>query len=319
MGFIEPKTCISGPVSNTVTPVKKPVGPCDDIKDRISSQQPEIILPESQSPGRKYDCEDNIPLRPQRERVRNEIAEYVILMLGGPVVDLELDQQQISMAVNEALKIFEEWAPSEYFQYYTFETQSGISTYCMPCDIGIIRQVHYVPKSCDGASELGGSMPLGWIGDTGYGAGGLSYGSWGYNRHQPYWGYQGEWVAFKIYEEMFERTSSRNPGWEFVEDRHHIKIYPAPQGDGGTVTVSYVQKKKNWPEVHQFMQEYALALCKIMLGRIRSKYNSIVSPGGGVTLDGQNLLTEGVQEKKDLERDLIFKWNDQQDLMITLG
>jgi hypothetical protein len=284
---------------------------CNILKDYLPNQSlNDNILPESESPGRTYNCQTGP--RFKRERIRSEIADYVLLMLGAPSIEIELDKQQLSLAVNESLKIFEEWAPDHYFQYYSFVASAGQSVYKMPCDVGMIRDVTYAAALCDGASELGGSMPLGWIGDTGYGAGGLAWGAWGYNRWQPYWGYAGEWVLFKQYEEMFERLSSRNGGWEYFEDLHSIKIYPTPSAGGGIVTVHYLQNKKDWAEVHQFMNEYSLALSKIMLGRIRSKYSSILSAGEGVQLDGDRLLEEGKTEKLQLEKDLIYKWNAPQ-------
>lgn len=289
---------------------------CDIVQDMIPGTQTNPnILPESQSPARGYDC--NVGPRFNRERIRSKIADYVLLMLGSPVIDIELDQQQLTLAVDEALRIFEEWAPASYFEYFHFQTTAGQSIYKLPCDIGLIREVNIDTNFCNGASELGGSMPLGWIGDTGYGAGGLAWGAWGYNRHQPYWGYGGEWVMFKQYEDMFERLSGRNGGWEFNEDNYTIKIYPTPQIGGGHVTVHYLQKKKDWNEVHQFMNEYALALAKIMVGRIRSKYSTIVSPGEGVTLDGATILEEGKSEKIQLEKDLITRW--QEPIPIILG
>lgn len=283
---------------------------CKSVIDDLSGQINPNILPEHESPARSYICDDQNLYRPQREKIRGEIADYVLLMLGAPVIDIEIDKQQLTLAIDESLRIFEEWAPSSYFSYYNFKTAAGQADYQMPCDVGMIRDVHFEPKTCDAASQLGGSMPLGWIGDTGYGAGGLAWGAWGYNRFQPYWGYAGEWVLFKQYEETFERVSSRNGGWEFLEDSHTIKLYPTPQMEGGMVSVHYLQRKKDWSQVHQWMNEYALALSKIMIGRIRSKFTNIVSPGGGVSLDGQNILTEGLEEKKQLEKDLIYKFND---------
>ncbi len=295
-----------------------PADQCDDLNVTAAGFPTDSnILPEPESPARKVARKDEISARPGREAIREQISDYIILMLGGPVVDLELDQQQITLAVDEGLIMFEEWAPSSYFEYFTFETVAGVSVYDMPPDIGMIKQVHYASPSCDAASQLGGAQPLGWIGDTGYGAGGLAWGAWGYNRHQPYWGYGGEWVMFKQYEETFERLSGRNGGWEFFSSDHKIKVYPTPMFSGGTITVHYLQKNKDWDKVHQFMNEYSLALAKIMLGRIRSKYSQIVSPGQGVTLDGQMLLEEGKTEKMQLEKDLVYKWAEP--IPINLG
>lgn len=54
----------------------------------------------------------------------------------------------------------------------------------------------------------------------------------------------------------------------------------------------------------QWIREYTLALCKILLGRIRSKMASIPIPGGDLTLDGDSLLTEGQADRERLETDL---------------
>jgi hypothetical protein len=58
------------------------------------------------------------------------------------------------------------------------------------------------------------------------------------------------------------------------------------------------------------MQEGALAHAKIMLGRIRSKYTTLPGAQGGVQLDGKDLITEGIQEKKDWEERLINRYGD---------
>lgn len=71
-----------------------------------------------------------------------------------------------------------------------------------------------------------------------------------------------------------------------------------------TVVVNYLQRMYDWPEVNSWMKDYALAHAKEILGRIRSKYDRYVSPGGGVSLDGQALLAESQQEKERLRESL---------------
>ena len=56
--------------------------------------------------------------------------------------------------------------------------------------------------------------------------------------------------------------------------------------------------------------EGALAFAKIMLGRIRSKITNPPGPNGGVQLDGQQILQEGLQDKKDWEERLITRFGD---------
>jgi len=50
----------------------------------------------------------------------------------------------------------------------------------------------------------------------------------------------------------------------------------------------------------QWIKKYGLALCKELLGTIRSKYGSIPIPGAETTLDGDTLRTEASTEKEFL-------------------
>ena len=81
--------------------------------------------------------------RPNRGKIRGQLKDYVLLMLGAPVVQIELDEQQLDLAVDHALQILEEWAPREFFRYYVFNTVPGKSIYEMPIDVGYVRNVFY--------------------------------------------------------------------------------------------------------------------------------------------------------------------------------
>jgi len=245
--------------------------------------------------------------RKHREKVREDIKDYVLLMLGAPVVKVELDVQQLDLAVNQAMKIFEEYAGREFFDYYTFRTIPGKSVYKMPDDVGVIRNVFYREQGANFAfnsQDMGGSLPLEYFypGSAGGSVGMI-------NPVQPMWGNMGEWVLFKQYENMYARTSSQIGGWEWVSDLGYIKLYPTPCG-GNTAMVHYLQKCKDWREVNQAMQEGALAHAMIMLGHIRGKYASPPGPGGGMQLDGEYMKTKGWEMKKEWQEDLIYKFGD---------
>lgn len=55
---------------------------------------------------------------------------------------------------------------------------------------------------------------------------------------------------------------------------------------------------KNW------IRKYALALCKVILGNIRSKVSQIPIPGQSVTLNGTELISQGKEEMKQLVEDM---------------
>ena len=246
--------------------------------------------------------------RPNREKVRQQIREYILHMLGAPALKLELDEQNIDFCVDQALKIVEDYAPREFFSYYVFITTPGKSVYEMPPDVGIVRNVFYKEQGTFAfqASDLGGAIPVEYFYPGGAYAsiqGGLI------DPIQPIWGRMGEWVLYKQYEQMYSRVSSNIGGWEWVGGLKHIKLYPVPYAPQ-RVIVHYLQKNKDWTEVTQAMQEGALTYAKEILGRIRSRYKNAPGPGGGMQMDGEALLQEAREDREKWFENLIGKFGD---------
>ena len=61
----------------------------------------------------------------------------------------------------------------------------------------------------------------------------------------------------------------------------------------------------------RFIRDHTLAMCKVTLGEIRSKFTSLPGFNNAVSLDGEKMRDEGKEEKEALEADLIehFKWS----------
>lgn len=246
--------------------------------------------------------------RKQREKVRMQVREYVLHMLGAPVVKLELDEQNIDFCIDQAMKVFEDYAGKEYFSYYVFNTVPGKSVYDMPPEVGMIRNVYYKEMGTFAfqASDLDGAIPIEYFYPGGSYAsiqGGLM------DPIQPMWGRMGEWVLYKQYEQMYSRVSSNLGGWEFLGGFGTIKLYPVPYRVQNVI-VHYMQKQKDWAEVTQAMQEGALTYAKEILGRIRSKYQSVPGAGGSVAMDGSTLIQEAREDRQKWFEDLVYKFGD---------
>jgi hypothetical protein len=54
----------------------------------------------------------------------------------------------------------------------------------------------------------------------------------------------------------------------------------------------------------QWIRRFALALCKEILGQIRSKFATVPIPGDSVTLNGSALISEGKDEQDKLREEL---------------
>lgn len=252
--------------------------------------------------------------RKKRERVREQVRDYILHMLGAPMVTIELDEQNIDFCIDQALMIVEKYAPRDYFQFYVFYTTPGQSVYKMPPDVGYVRNVYYKEQGnfAFQASDLDGAIPIEYFYPGGAYAsiqGGLI------DPTQPIWGRMGEWVLYKQYEQMYSRVSSNLGGWEWIGGYDNIKLYPVPY-NSQKVIVEYIQKLKDWDQVTQEMQEGALTYAKEILGRVRGKFKNPPGPNGGVQLDGDQLIQEAREDRKQWMEELIYKFGDL--LPITL-
>jgi hypothetical protein len=59
------------------------------------------------------------------------------------------------------------------------------------------------------------------------------------------------------------------------------------------------------PFANQWIKDYSLATCKMMLGEAREKFGQVASPQGSTTLNGSALKTEAKAEIDALELELI--------------
>jgi hypothetical protein len=55
---------------------------------------------------------------------------------------------------------------------------------------------------------------------------------------------------------------------------------------------------------NQWIKDYTLATCKLMLGEARSKFGAIAGPGGSGQLNGADLKSSGKEEIEKLEKEL---------------
>jgi hypothetical protein len=73
------------------------------------------------------------------------------------------------------------------------------------------------------------------------------------------------------------------------------------------------------PFANQWLKDYSLATCKLMLGEAREKFAQIASPQGGTSLNGTALKSEGKAEIEMLELDLVNYKDGSTPLTFIIG
>ena len=121
----------------------------------------------------------------------------------------------------------------------------------------------------------------------------------------------------------------RRANYSFEMHNNNLRIFPIPDGSvpklyfqyilnserssasfivGGSSTISNIYdvpyKNPNYDRINSvgrsWIFEYALALCKEMLGYVRGKYQVVPIPGDNVTLNANDLITAATGEKERL-------------------
>ncbi|NBP16918.1 hypothetical protein EBU95_21480, partial [bacterium] len=113
------------------------------------------------------------------------------------------------------------------------------------------------------------------------------------------------WYTLKEWIETREKLLATRRSFEFDDRTQLLKIFPQPKNSRFYGVIScYVERPIRDIIKEQWVYQYALALSKIVVGRVRGNFTGVALLGGG-TLNYESLLSEGITEKKDLEQLLL--------------
>tara|TARA_A100001515_G_scaffold74569_1_gene59265 strand:+ start:499 stop:1743 length:1245 start_codon:yes stop_codon:yes gene_type:complete len=99
------------------------------------------------------------------------------------------------------------------------------------------------------------------------------------------------WVRFRVSQDAFDEEADRTYGADGVNNMNALPFPNVPYKNINSIG-------KQW------IRRFALALCKEILGQVRSKLGSIPIPGNDVTLNGSALISEGKEEQTTLREEL---------------
>lgn len=114
------------------------------------------------------------------------------------------------------------------------------------------------------------------------------------------------WYNLNEYLELRNKLISNKIYFRFDADNQVLKLFPEPNSGFkyyGLIKC-YVEKRVVDCLKSIFVQQYSLALTKIAIGTVRGKYAGTQLLGNG-SINYNDMLTQGLNEKKDLEDKLL--------------
>lgn len=112
------------------------------------------------------------------------------------------------------------------------------------------------------------------------------------------------WYTLKEWMETREKVLATRRDIKFDERTQYLQMFPQPGSSRFYGVIScYLERPIRDLIKEQWVYEYATALTKITIGRVRSKFTNVSLLGGGSL--NYDLLQEGLTEKKELEQMLL--------------
>ena len=231
---------------------------------------------------------------------RNKVFDYVKLMLGDGMVEVELDPAHYEMALDRALNRYRQKSPNAVEESYLFlELIQDQNEYRLPDEVITVRQVFRRAIGSRTGMGAGGTLfePFNLAYTNTYLLSGNSMG--GLATYELFAGYQklvgrmfGSYIEF-----LWKPTS------------HILSILQRPFAQGEQILVQSYNYRPDWVllqdyQAKQWLKDYTLAVCKQMLGEARSKFGSIAGPGGAIQMNGAALKSEADKEFEKLDKEI---------------
>lgn len=222
-----------------------------------------------------------------------QIKDFIFARLGHPVIRVELTDFQIETAIEEGIAKLDYHAPSWTTQYAVIDASAGINLYELPPEvINNLTNVWY-KKALFSSQAVPGSLEYDFM-IMFFTNNGL------FNNFNV-----GEYVLMQQYLKQIRKILGQGGSWETINNKY-LHLTPVPDGEEEVILeFRGIDSNTILPAYRNWIQRYSLAVCKEILGRIRSKYDVLPGPGGGTRLDGQALLEEARLEKDKLLEELM--------------
>jgi hypothetical protein len=227
---------------------------------------------------------------------KQEIIGDIKRMLGGSMVEVELEEEDYQTAMRIALDRYRQRSSNSVEEAYAFLALQPYQTeYFLPDEITDVRQIF--------RRGLGGTT-----GGTYIDPFSLAYTNLYLLQAGAGGGYTAGLLTFELfyqYQEQAGRMFGRDVMYHYNTVSKKLTIVRQILGEESVLL--WVTKVKpddmilKDPFAKPWVRSYTLALCKEMLGQAYSKFSQIVGPQGGATLKGSELKSEAVAEIEKLE------------------
>jgi len=233
--------------------------------------------------------------------LKKDLFDYVRLMLGDEIVDVELDPSHLEAAYQRALGIYRQRAENAFEESYMFlELKEFQSTYQLPQEVQTVRQAF--------RRTIGNATgPFSTSFDP--------FSSATLNTYLLTFNASGGLATYDYYTQYVELAARMFGGFlNYTYNRvtKKLTLVRSPRGNGEQVLLWTYNLKPEFMllsdfQIVQWFRDCVTGVAKMIIGEAREKFASIAGPQGGTALNGASMKAEGQQEvDKSIENLKLF-------------
>lgn len=233
------------------------------------------------------------------QQVKQQVFDYCRAMLGDGMIDVELDPIHYETALDRALTRFRQRSPNAVEESYSFLTlEKDKNDYILPAEIINVQSVF---RRTLGSRTGGGT-------GTNFEPFNLAYTNT-YLLNSTMLGGIATYYMFASYQEMIGKMFGAYIEFQWIPTSRTLRILQRPFTEGEVIALRTQNFRPDYTIIDdiyakQWIRDYTLASCKIILGEARSKFQSIAGPQGGGSLNGGDLKAAGKEELAALDKEL---------------
>jgi len=232
-----------------------------------------------------------------QETPRHALKKEIQLLLGDQMIEVELDDEHLSLAVKMAIEKIKQRTTGGVEESHVFFTmQPDQNVYTLPEEVVEVEKLY---RRGVGSNSTGGTnfdpfeaafsnIYLLQAGRTG----GLA-----------------TWDFFAQYQETIGRVFGSEINFIWKPSSHELELIRRPTAEEDVMAKVWMDKPEGYLLTDRYtgpwIREYSLAMSKKMLGEARSKFaGGLVGPGGSVLLNGEQMKADALQDMERLEMEL---------------
>jgi hypothetical protein len=220
------------------------------------------------------------------DTLKQNLFDYVRLQLGAQIIDIELDPAHYEAAYQRTVGVYRQRAQNAYEESYSFlELVTNVNIYDMPQEVITVRQIFRRTFGDSTGPFASNFDPFSQASMNVYlmnfnVAGGLA-----------------TYDFYSQYVEMAGRMFGAYMNYTYNPVTKKLQLIRDPKGTGEAVLMWTYNLKPEFNllsdfQISQWIRDYMVAACKMIIGEAREKFSTIAGPQGGGTLNGTAMKAE---------------------------